>query len=105
MNYQLFQMQLEYDAMNRKADEVLQQLKERNLKIDKEMANFAKAQANQSTQQQGSTTQSDNGETQPDAPALTTQEIYAIAQNPQKWSQFLEARKPELEAVWTRRSA
>ena len=104
MNYQLFQMQLDYDAMNRKADEVLQQLKERNLKIDKEMANFAKSQEAQTTQQ-GSSTQPIVSETQPETQPLTTQEIYAIAQDPKKWSQFLEARKPELMEVWGRRSA
>ena len=102
MNYQLFQMQLDYDAMNRKADEVLQQLKERNLKIDKDMAEFAKAQTNQ---QQSISTQPTVGEAQQETPPLNCQDIYAIAQNPQKWSQFLEAKKPELEAGWARRSA
>jgi hypothetical protein len=104
MNYELFQLKLKYDAMNQKADEVLQQLKERNLKIDKDMAEFKKSQETQTTQQ-GISTQSTVGELQPESPALTAQEVYAIAQDPKKWSQFLEAKKPEMESVWGRRSA
>ena len=104
MNYELFQMQLTYDDWNRQIDEMSRQLKLRNLKIDKEMANFAKSQEAQTTQQ-GSSTQPTVGETPPDAPPLNCQEIYAIAQDPKKWSQFLEAKKPELEAGWVRRSA
>ena len=105
MNYELFQMKLKYDAMNREADEVLQQLKERNLKIDKDMAEFAKPQTNQSTQQQGTSTQPTVGEAQQETPPLNCQDIYAIAQDPRQWAQFLEAKKPELEAGWLRRSA
>jgi hypothetical protein len=103
MNYELFQMKLKYDALNQQIDEISKRIKERNLKIDKEMANFAKSQEAQTTQQ-GSSTQPIVSETQPETQPLTTQEIYAIAQNPQQWAQFLEAKKPELEAGWGRRA-
>jgi hypothetical protein len=105
MNYQLFQIKLKYDALNQEIDEISKRIKERNLKIDKDMAEFTKSQTNQSTQQQGTSTQPVVGDSQPETPPLTTAEIYAIAQNPQKWSQFLAARKPELMEVWGRRSA
>jgi hypothetical protein len=105
MNYELFQIKLKYDALNQEIDEISKRIKERNLKIDKDMAEFAKAQSNQSSQSQDINTQPTVGEPQPETPPLTAQEVYAIAQNPQKWSQFLEARKPELMAVWGRRSA
>jgi hypothetical protein len=105
MNYQLFQIKLKYDALNQEIDEISKRIKERNLKIDKDMAEFTKSQTNQSTQQQGSSTQHTVCQPQPESPALTAQEVYAIAQDPKKWSQFLAAKKPELDAVWRRRSA
>jgi len=105
MNYELFQMQLKHDDLNQQIDEISKRIKERNLKIDKEIAEFAKAQTNQSPQPQSINTQPKVGEIQTESPTLTAQEIYAIAQDPKKWSQFLEAKKPELEAGWLRRSA